>query len=358
MLSRLSTASTPTASLPRHRLGSLLLDAGLITTQQLTQALEEQQHGIHALGSILVGLGILTASELQATLAVQNSVKTLEEAIHSAAGVRTSLGELLCKAKRLSPRQLELALQEHSDTGERLGAILVRNHWLSQTELAALLAFQEGQARAQGNSPIRLGEILVSSGQLSRQQLDDALACQQVSRKKLGEVLIEAGYAQAEQISRALSLQSKLLGALLIALLANSQFCQAEGSASASLTVSAQVVAHAKLKVMQQTSQVVIGMSDIKRGYVDIPAASRLEVKSNSAQGYMLNFESGEGFFKAVQVNGLGTELEIGPSGGWVVRPDAGRAPATLVLGYRFYLSDDIRPGVHPWPLSISVRPL
>ncbi len=54
---------------------------------------------------------------------------------------------------------------------------------------------------------VRLGEILVEEGLITRQQLQDALLLQKDKRKPLGEVLIELGYIDEETILNALSKQ-------------------------------------------------------------------------------------------------------------------------------------------------------
>ena len=59
--------------------------------------------------------------------------------------------------------------------------------------------------------------------------------------------------------------------------------------------------------------------------------------------------------FDQVHVKGLGTEIQIGPRGGWVPQPYA-RDTVTMDLSYRFVLSKDIQPGTYDWPLSLSAQ--
>ena len=61
--------------------------------------------------------------------------------------------------------------------------------------------FRQGQGSSQStHSPLKLGDILVSAGYISREKLDSALSKQTNSRKKLGEVLIEEGYVMPQQV--------------------------------------------------------------------------------------------------------------------------------------------------------------
>ena len=131
-------------------------------------------------------------------------------------------------------------------------------------------------------------------------------------------------------------------------------------SATARIQVTATVPARATLTVLHQETVLNVTPEDVSRGYVDVPAASRVEVRENSPRGYLLVFEGSgvpESPVERVSVRGLGGEIEIGPGGGFVPRPHA-RGPVTAELNYRFSLSANARPGIYPWPLSLSVRPL
>jgi hypothetical protein len=55
---------------------------------------------------------------------------------------RTALGTLLIEREHITPEQLDEALRTSNDTGERLGEVLVRLGWVSEEELARVLADQ------------------------------------------------------------------------------------------------------------------------------------------------------------------------------------------------------------------------
>jgi hypothetical protein len=134
----------------------------------------------------------------------------------------------------------------------------------------------------------------------------------------------------------------------------------APGRGAARIQVNATVPPRASITVLHQEMFLIVTTEDISRGYVDAPAASRVEIRENIPQGYLLVFE-GSGVpdspVERLSVRGLGSEFEIGPGGGFVPRPHA-RGPVSADLSYRFSLSRDARPGAYPWPLSVSVRPL
>jgi len=120
------------------------------------------------------------------------------------------------------------------------------------------------------------------------------------------------------------------------------------------------VPSRATLRILHQERTLVVTPEDVARGYVDAPAASRIEVRNNSRGGCLLVFEGVAGPdapFGRVSVRGLGRDVEIGPGGGFVPHSYA-PAPVTAELSYRFSLDRDALPGTYPWPLQVSVRPV
>lgn len=347
----------------KRLLGQVLLDGRFVPPRALEQALFEQNRTNERLGEILVRMGILDQGELRAVLSVQDRLASLDDAVRAAAGMRELLGELLLRARRITSRQLDQALEEQRNTGEKLGEVLVRLGFLTARELDAALAFQ---AHQDGTAPeaFRLGEILVSLGHLTGEQLREALERQRRGGKRLGEILVEGGFVDPRQLSHGLSVQKKLVTAALVAVLglaatnasAQDSPPRAEaGRAPGRVVVTATVAARARVNLLSQKRELIVTYADVARGYVDVPAASRIEVTTNSPRGYLLVFEVADGLFREVAVNGLGREVRIAGSGGFVPQPPA--RGASIELSYRFLLSDSARPGTYAWPVSISARP-
>lgn len=204
----------------KHLIGKILIDGGFVSVHDLERALEEQRITNELLGQVLVRMGVLEPTDLKAALSVQEYLNKPEEAVKVSAGTRRMLGELLIQAGHITPEQLEYALAEQKKTGEKLGEVLVRMRLLTDRQLNAVLDFQRMQGdEKRSPGPLRLGELLVSKGYVSREQLNDALYKQTLSRKKLGEVLVEEGHAQPHHISHGIRLQHMLLTAVLVAVL-------------------------------------------------------------------------------------------------------------------------------------------
>jgi hypothetical protein len=355
--------------LGKRLLGQILIDGNFVSPRKLDVALSRQKETNEQLGGILLSMGELNPSDLKAVLFVQRELASLEDSIKAAAGVRELLGELLLKAKKITPVQLDAALEEQRKSGEKIGTVLIRLGLLSEHELNAVLAFQQHQG---GAAPVserfRLGELLVATEQITRKQLEDVLAHQKISKKKIGELLIAAGYAQPHQIEYGLNLQQKLVTAALVATLsmasaAGVQEAYAGSSsftvASAKVMISARVLDHTRMQLLNQVQELVITAADVTRGYVKVTAASRINVKSNNPAGYLLAFDVMNGsstIFDSLNVIVDGREVQLSPGGGgWIPQPYI-RGGVTMDLSYRFTLVKGVQPGTYSWPLMVSVQ--
>ncbi|GAB4369023.1 MAG: hypothetical protein Kow00128_14860 [Deltaproteobacteria bacterium] len=356
----------------RRLLGQVLVEGGFITPETLERALSRQRETGEMLGEALVRMGALDSLDLTAVLSVQGELSSVEGALRAAAGGRRMLGELLLAARRITPEQLDRALAEQERTGERVGEILVRRGILSRPELDAVLAFQDHQERGGGTpSPFRLGEILVATGQITRRQLDISLSRQARSGSRLGELLVDSGYAAPQQVSRGLAIQKKLVAAALAAALSLAAASGAHageapsarpsaGSSSARIRVSATVLPRTTVTVHAQPHALIVTPADVRRGYVEVPRASRIELASNDPRGYLLVFEPLGGPESPVReaiVDGLDRQIQVGPGGGFVPRPFV-RGVVSAELSFRFVLAEDARPGRYPWPVMLSAQSL
>ena len=205
-----------------------------------------------------------------------------------------------------------------------------------------------------------LGAILVATGQISRSQLDAALLGQAKTGRRLGDELIDSGQASKGQIERGLFLQRKLLAGTLFVTTLLAPFTLTATSAHAgqtsSLPVSAVVIASAKIQTEHQLAQISISRLDVARGYVDMAAASRFLVFTNSRTGYTLEFHPVGTLFESVKIEGLPNPVVLGADGGSLVQRGATSRHTTHELSYRFMLRPDTRPGNYAWPLRVSVR--
>ncbi len=199
----------------KPKIGEVLVAGEFISQADLDLALAEQGRSNERLGEILLRLGIVSEMELNAVLHYHHhDGETPDE--HNAA-VRHKLGDLLLHAKKVTKHQLESALLEQEKTNEKLGEVLQRLGLISGDELQAVLDWQHEHSYNSAKAVrFMLGEILVASKVITRDQLKSALETQKLTKRQIGDILIEAGLAKPNHISEALRIQGKLVAAALI----------------------------------------------------------------------------------------------------------------------------------------------
>jgi len=309
------------------------------------------------LDAILSALGVVAPADLLARLEIPDRLDRLDQVLALAAGERLRLGELLRAAERITPEQLDDVLAEQRRSGRKLGEILVERGHLSQRECDTVLEFQRRQA---GAGTLRLGSILVATGQITNAQLEDALRRQAATHRRIGDELVEAGFASRGQVERGLSLQRKLVTcALKVALwlAPTAAYTHANaGQAKASMQVSAIVVAWAPaIQVDYQAAQLTITPEDIARGYVEAPAASQFRILGGARSSWLIDFFARGHLFTSAQIEGFGGIAQVGADGGTLFLGN--RSPDGVTrLSYRFTLGPDAQPGSYQWPLAMSVR--
>lgn len=114
------------------RLGDLLVQESLITTEQLDQALliQKNQKAYKPLGEVCVELKFLSKTKLNQILSKHKK--------------RIQLEELLINLGLINPDQLKKALEQQKSEGGKIGDILVKMGFLTETSLINTLTIQMG----------------------------------------------------------------------------------------------------------------------------------------------------------------------------------------------------------------------
>lgn len=205
--------------------------------------------------------------------------------------------------------------------------------------------------------------ILVANSQAALSQFEDSLRRQAEIGRRIGDELVMASHASNRQVEGSLVLRRKLIAYMLVLSVGLVQPITMVNSAraaqtSAAIPVSVSVIANAKMQTHYQATQFKISKADVARGYVEVPAASRFEVSTNSRSGYLMEFYPVGNLFESVQVESFGNTVQFGADGGTIVQRGLLPQNLTQELSFRFTLSADTLPGSYPWPLLLSVRPL
>jgi DNA-binding Lrp family transcriptional regulator len=221
------------------------------------------------------------------------------------------------------------------------------------------VAIQGGEHPVPAERAPKLGEILVAQGKITQEQLAIALELQKTSGRRLGEELVKAGFVKRAVISRALRIQRRIVFSAITTLAASSIIPSVDAATVRSqIAVTAYVPAQAVAKLVVQPSEITITEADVARGYVDIPAASQLQVTSNNPAGYVIDFFSRLPIFTSVRVSSAGGGADLGPDGGAIIERGRQGRDIPLNLSYRFNLAAQVRAGTYAWPLALNIRPL
>lgn len=124
---------------------------------------------------------------------------------------------------------------------------------------------------------------------------------------------------------------------------------------SATVMVSATVVARVNHWITHQEKMVIIKEDDIKKGYIEVLSAMILQIKTNQRNGYFLWFEGGNEIFKEIWVIDKGRVVVLPPSGGLIHQSYSGNPIEIKELSFRFNLKEDTQPGSYPFPISVKV---
>ncbi|KJU83141.1 type II secretion system (T2SS), E [Candidatus Magnetobacterium bavaricum] len=108
-------------------LGQTLIDKGLISIQQLTEAIRVQRQTYMRLGDILMDSGFISADTLNAAMAVYSN------------NTNTRLGDFLVQNEYVTHEQLQQALHIQSKRYRRLGDILVEMGFVTEKNLQEAL---------------------------------------------------------------------------------------------------------------------------------------------------------------------------------------------------------------------------
>lgn len=137
---------SPVGTPGRQALGEILLGLRKIDSQQLANALKEQQQLNQRLGDVLVAKGFISQEDLEYALALQQQRNPEGPAL-----ARKKLGDLLLETGRISTAQLEAALEEQSLSSKKIGEVLIQMGFVSPQELERTLTLQDSYRRRNVN---------------------------------------------------------------------------------------------------------------------------------------------------------------------------------------------------------------
>ena len=109
-----------------------------------------------------------------------------------------------------------------------------------------------------------------------------------------------------------------------------------------------------KVKPVAQPDEIAIEARHIAQGFIDIDAATAVQLTSNNRDGYLLTASYDTRLFLSVEVR-ISNQHFTASSGAGSMRVASGLATDKLVpIGYRFHLAPGVRPGHYRWPVALA----
>jgi type II secretory ATPase GspE/PulE/Tfp pilus assembly ATPase PilB-like protein len=121
-----------------------------------------------------------------------------------------SLGEILKEKGYISDSNIEVVLEEQENLRHRrVGEIIAENNDLPQDLIDT--AIRNAMNSSERRRTLRVGDLLVSAGLVTTDQVQEALVSQENGRKKkIGSLLIEKGFITEDQLLLALSAKFRM----------------------------------------------------------------------------------------------------------------------------------------------------
>jgi len=183
-----SSDSEPKPGYGDMMLGEILMEQGLISEVELTEAIRNQAHGkLLKLGEILVEKDLISAADLEGALARQFENE----------GER--LGEILVENGKVSPTDVSKALDEQNTLrGRRLGEVLVTEGQVKARDVAGALRDQKGSAKTEKTVKVdtvkldhlvdMIGELVIAQSQVAENETVLSFKDQKLARD-LGQMM-------------------------------------------------------------------------------------------------------------------------------------------------------------------------
>ncbi len=202
------------------KLGEILRDAGLVSPAQLHKAFQEQTQTGSSLIEILTKKRYVTTQSLVDLLTYEipfpftkDPDKELKELLLDT-GIATEeelqklvneseLGKILVQGNYIKKFQLELARQEQQKTEIPLWRTLINLKFMTLSDINVVLKEQMYRIQYADLDEL-VGEILVNTKQITKQQLQKAKEKKQATQKPLGKILTEKDVVSATSIARVL----------------------------------------------------------------------------------------------------------------------------------------------------------
>lgn len=182
-------------------IGKLLVGQGVISAEDLEEALRHQQIARQSIGRILVSMGACTARDVEGFTRMSSGFQAEVDDI--------SLGNYLVKTDTISKIHLEEALRIQQRGRQVLGELLVSMGMCSGKDIDNVLQFQKEVRDTHRSGVEKLGSILIHCGKVPPAKIEEAVKLQSIGRQPFGAILVALGACTVDDVMLGLSIQSR-----------------------------------------------------------------------------------------------------------------------------------------------------
>ena len=183
-------------------IGKLLVSQGIISEEELEDALRNQRIARQSLARILISMGACTQSEIDGF--AHASGVTFQSEIDD-----VSLGNYLLRTETITKIHLEEALRIQQRGRQVLGELLVSMGLCSAHDIENVIQFQREVRETHRSGVEKLGSILIHQGKVLPPKVDEAVRLQSIGRQPFGAILVALGACTADDVLQALEIQHK-----------------------------------------------------------------------------------------------------------------------------------------------------
>lgn len=183
-------------------IGRLLVSQGIIAEEELEDALRNQRIARQSLAKILVSMGACSQRDIDSFARVSGI--GFQSEIDDVA-----LGNYLLKTDTITKTHLEEALRIQQRGRQVLGELLVSMGLCSAQDIDNVIDFQREVRETYRSGVEKLGSILIHCGKVPPTKVDEAVKLQSIGRQPFGAILVALGACTADDIMEALNMQQK-----------------------------------------------------------------------------------------------------------------------------------------------------
>jgi len=180
------------------KLSEYLLKTETITKIHLEEALRIQRRGRQVLGELLVSSGHCQQQSIDDMVLLQRQVRETHRV-----GVE-KIGSILMHVCKVPEAKIDEAMKLQNLGRQPFGSILVTLGYCSDEDIEKVLEIQELWRKQEKPQNDRLGEVLVQQGVISEDILEQALEVHRSGEQPLGRILVDRSICTPEQIIEAL----------------------------------------------------------------------------------------------------------------------------------------------------------